>query len=100
MYPGKFNFDINGAPDCVRDYLAYGLNVAGALNGQANLLGINRLYSGAPQVSAMLQLHCELGLQHYDDRWRQRADINRDFAGRDKNCFRGERCNAKPYFTC
>jgi hypothetical protein len=48
MYPGKFNFDINGTPNCVRDYVAYGLNVAGALNGQANLIGINRLYSGNP----------------------------------------------------
>jgi hypothetical protein len=48
QYPGKFNFDISGAPDCIRDYVAYGLNVAGALNGQANMLGINRLYSGTP----------------------------------------------------
>src|SRR4051812_11236624 len=46
MYPAKFNFDINGTPDCTRDYVVYGLNVAGANNGQANLLGINRLYSG------------------------------------------------------
>ena len=48
MYPGKYNFDISGSPDCVRDFVAYGLNVTGALNGQANLVGINRLYSGNP----------------------------------------------------
>ena len=46
MYPAKFNFDVAGAPDCVRDFVVYGLNVAGALNGQANLVGLNRLYSG------------------------------------------------------
>jgi hypothetical protein len=47
MYPAKFGFDINGVPDCTNDYVAYGLNVAGVNNGQPNLVGINKLYSGA-----------------------------------------------------
>lgn len=34
-------------PDCVNDYVAYALNVAGVNGGQANLIGINELYSGA-----------------------------------------------------
>lgn len=51
MYPAKFSFDVNGAPDCVQDYVVFGLNVAGASGGQANLVGINRLYSGpAPRL--------------------------------------------------
>jgi len=47
MFPAKFNFDANSVPDCVNDYVVYGLNVAGVNNGQANLVGINKLYSGA-----------------------------------------------------
>ena len=46
MYPAKFNFDVGGTPDCTRDFVVYGLNVAGALNGQANVIAFNRLYSG------------------------------------------------------
>ena len=46
MFPAKFSFDINGVPDCTKDYVAYGLNVAGVNNGQPNLVGINKLYSG------------------------------------------------------
>jgi hypothetical protein len=48
MFPGKFSFDINAAPDCVNDYVVFGLNVAGVTAGQANLLGVNNLYSGNP----------------------------------------------------
>ncbi|HEY7098140.1 MAG TPA: hypothetical protein VH437_15545 [Terriglobales bacterium] len=47
MYPAKFTFDVGGTPDCTNDYVVFALNAAGANGGQANLVGINRLYSGA-----------------------------------------------------
>lgn len=46
MFPAKFNFDINATPNCANDYVVYGLNVAGATGGQANLIGVKNLYSG------------------------------------------------------
>jgi hypothetical protein len=33
-------------PSCTNDYIAYALNVPGVTGGQANLVGINNLYSG------------------------------------------------------
>jgi len=33
-------------PDCTNDYVAYALNVPGVTGGQANIVGINNLYSG------------------------------------------------------
>jgi hypothetical protein len=48
MFPAKFSFDINGAPSCLNDYVVFGLNVAGVTGGQANLVGVNNLYSGNP----------------------------------------------------
>jgi len=47
MSPAKYSFDINATPSCVGDYVVFGLNVAGATPGQANLVGVNNLYSGA-----------------------------------------------------
>jgi hypothetical protein len=47
MSPAKYSFDINATPDCTKDYVVFGLNVAGATPGQANLVGVNNLYSGA-----------------------------------------------------
>jgi len=47
MFPAKYNFDINAAPDCANDYVVFGLNVAGATPGQANLVGVKNLYSGS-----------------------------------------------------
>jgi hypothetical protein len=46
MFPAKYNFDINATPDCANDFVVYGLNVAGATGGQANLIGVKNLYSG------------------------------------------------------
>lgn len=46
MFPAKFSFDINADPDCFNDYVVFGLNVAGSAT-QANLVGVNNLYSGA-----------------------------------------------------
>jgi hypothetical protein len=45
MYPAKYSFDIDAAPNCASDYVVFGLNVAGSA-GQANLLGLNQLYRG------------------------------------------------------
>ena len=47
MFPAKYSFDINATPSCANDYVGFGLNVAGATPGQANLVGVNNLYSGA-----------------------------------------------------
>jgi hypothetical protein len=46
MFPAKYNFDINAAANCASDFVVYGLNVAGVTGGQANLVGVNNLYSG------------------------------------------------------
>lgn len=46
MFPAKYSFDINATPSCANDYVVYGLNVAGATPGQANLVGVTNLYSG------------------------------------------------------
>ncbi len=47
MFPAKYSFDITAAPSCANDYVVYGLNVAGATPGQANLVGVTNLYSGS-----------------------------------------------------
>ena len=47
MFPAKYSFDIAATPNCTNDYVVFGLNVAGATPGQANLVGVNNLYSGA-----------------------------------------------------
>jgi hypothetical protein len=46
MFPAKYTFDINATPDCTNDFVVFGLNVAGVTGGQANLVGLNQLYSG------------------------------------------------------
>ncbi len=61
MFPAKFGFNPDAtvtAANCTTDYVVFGLNVAGVTSGQANLVGINNLYSGtgglcggAPSVS-------------------------------------------------
>jgi hypothetical protein len=45
MYPAKFSFDVNATPDCVNDFAVFALNVAPGA-GQANIVGLNYLYSG------------------------------------------------------
>jgi len=47
MFPAKYGFDINATPSCTKDYVVFGLNVAGVNNGQANLVGLTNLYSGS-----------------------------------------------------
>ena len=46
MSPVKYSLDANAPPDCINDYAAFGLNVAGLTGGQANFVGLNNLYSG------------------------------------------------------
>ena len=46
MYPAKYSFDPGAPPSCANDYVVFGLNVAGATAGQANLVAFNNLYSG------------------------------------------------------
>jgi hypothetical protein len=46
MYPVKYAFNLNANPNCESDFAAFALNVAGVTGGQANVVGINQLYSG------------------------------------------------------
>src|SRR5258708_5364132 len=46
QFPAKYGFNLNNPPDCVNDYVVFPLNVGGVTNGQANIIGINNLYSG------------------------------------------------------
>jgi hypothetical protein len=45
--PAQYISNLYALPDCVRDYVVFALNVSGKTNGQANLLGLNKLYSGS-----------------------------------------------------
>jgi len=44
-FPAKYVFNINQAPNCANDYVVIGLPAIPASGGQANILGINNLYS-------------------------------------------------------
>ncbi|MFZ3342052.1 MAG: hypothetical protein WA609_03560 [Terriglobales bacterium] len=46
MYPAKFTYDPGAPPDCINDYVVFGLNIAGTTGKQANLIAFNNLYSG------------------------------------------------------
>ena len=50
MFPAKFSFNAGSttltAANCTSDFAVYGLNVAGATGGQANLVALDNLYSG------------------------------------------------------
>jgi len=45
-FPAKYSFNVNGTASCTGDFAVFALNVAGANGGQANIVGINQLYSG------------------------------------------------------
>ena len=89
MFPAKYSFDINATPNCANDYVVFGLNVAGATPGQANLVGVNNLYSGSPQALPR-ESHRELGLQR-EHGWRLGPDFPGSFTGWQENCLCGER---------
>src|SRR5271169_2950577 len=43
-FPAKFSFDPSAPPDCINDYVVFGLEVPGVTAGQANLVAFNNLY--------------------------------------------------------
>ena len=51
-FPAKFVFDVTAAPSCSNDYVAIGIGTNPALGGQANILGVNNLYSTSPASAA------------------------------------------------
>jgi len=51
-FPAKYVFDVTAAPSCANDYVAIGIGQTPASGGQANILGVNNLYSTSPASSA------------------------------------------------
>jgi hypothetical protein len=51
-FPAKFVFDVTAAPSCTSDYVAIGIAAAPASGGQANIVGLNNLYSTSPASTA------------------------------------------------
>jgi hypothetical protein len=45
-FPAKYVFDVTAAPSCANDFVAIGIPAAPAAGGQANIVGVNNLYSG------------------------------------------------------
>jgi len=50
VYPAKFSFDPGAPPDCINDYVVFGLASSGVDGGRANLVAFNNLYSGTAPV--------------------------------------------------
>ncbi len=46
MFPAKFSFDINAAPDCMKDFVVFTINAVPSAT-QANIAAFNNLYSGS-----------------------------------------------------
>jgi len=44
--PAKFVFDVTAAPSCANDFVVLGIPANPAAGGQANIVGVNNLYSG------------------------------------------------------
>ena len=44
MFPAKFSFDPAATPDCVNDFVVFGLSAAGTTGGHPNLVAFNNLY--------------------------------------------------------
>ena len=92
MFPAKYSFDINETPNCTNDYVVFGLNVAGATGGQANVIGLKNLYSGAapaglcPGAGATFYWGITEALR------RLGADLAGGFTGRDESRVCRERC--------
>ncbi len=47
-FPAKYVFDVKAAPSCSKDFVAIGIGAAPASGGQANIFGVNNLYSTSP----------------------------------------------------
>lgn len=43
--PAKYTFDVNATPSCANDFVAVGIAATPASGGQANIVGVNNLYS-------------------------------------------------------
>jgi len=46
-FPAKYVFDVTAAPSCTNDFVVIGIPATPASGGQANILGLNNLYSDA-----------------------------------------------------
>jgi hypothetical protein len=44
-YPAKYSFDVTAAPSCTNDFVVIGIPANPASGGQANIVGVNNLYS-------------------------------------------------------
>ncbi len=44
--PAKFVFDVTAVPSCANDFVVIGIPTTPSAGGQANLVGVNNLYSG------------------------------------------------------
>ena len=49
-FPAKYSFDVNAAPSCTNDFVAFAINQAGGAS-QPSIIAFNQLYSG-PAVAA------------------------------------------------
>ena len=47
MFPAKYVFDITSAPSCTNDFVAVGIPANRAIGAQANIIGLNNLYSNS-----------------------------------------------------
>ncbi len=52
MFPAKFTFDINAAPDCTNDYVVFNTSLAGSVT-QATIVAFNQLYSTQGSVGGL-----------------------------------------------
>src|SRR5208337_3744232 len=48
QYPAKYTFSYAGAPNCTSDFAVFPVDAAGISGSQANIVGINNLYSANP----------------------------------------------------
>jgi hypothetical protein len=46
VYPAKFSFNINAAPNCTSDFVVFPTNLVGVRGGQASVIAYNKLYAG------------------------------------------------------
>ena len=51
-FPAKYVFDVTAAPSCTNDFVVIGIGATPAAGGQANILGVNNLYSTSPASAA------------------------------------------------
>jgi hypothetical protein len=45
-YPAKYSYDVTATPSCANDFVVFTITAAPRVGTQANLVGINNLYSG------------------------------------------------------